>query len=216
MDSINYSELYTLQDEVMEIVFACENIFYLTGGTCLSRFYQAKRYSDDLDFFTHDARAFYRAVREIKIALSKAFKLVEEVSSKDFVRLRIDNRLQVDFVHDRVMRFGELCYLDNGYIIDNCENILANKFTAVMGRDSAKDIFDIYLIDKYYTYDYQEILKIAHQKAEFRDDDLLIRLKSFPLSLLKSIILIDKNFLDSFEQEFVKTIAKIEESIDAH
>ena len=50
----NYKELYKLQDKVLDVVFSAENIFYLTGGTCLSRFYKEKRYSDDfeLDFNT--------------------------------------------------------------------------------------------------------------------------------------------------------------------
>jgi len=51
MGSINYAMLYSLQDEVLSIVFEVENEFYLTGGTCLSRFFVEKRYSDDLDFF---------------------------------------------------------------------------------------------------------------------------------------------------------------------
>jgi len=52
MGSLDYKKLYALQDEVLEKVFAVEDEFYLTGGTALSRFYQEKRYSDDLDFFT--------------------------------------------------------------------------------------------------------------------------------------------------------------------
>lgn len=52
MDSLDYKQLYALQDKVLEVVFSVENIFYLTGGTCLSRFYKEKRYSDDLDFFS--------------------------------------------------------------------------------------------------------------------------------------------------------------------
>lgn len=215
MDSVDYKELYSLQDRVMDVVFGCENIFYLTGGTCLSRFYQAKRYSDDLDFFTHDSWAFYRVVREVKVALSQTFDIKEEVSSKDFIRLRIDNMLQVDFVNDSVMRYGEPIYRDNGYIIDNCENILANKLTAVMGRDSAKDIFDIYLIDKYYGYDFAKILKVAHQKAGFSDNDLIIRLKGFPKFLLQSIVLIDQHFLDHFEEEFNSVIDRIERAMNA-
>ena len=39
MGSIDYVKLYNLQDKVMDIVFNSENIFYLTGGTCLSRFH---------------------------------------------------------------------------------------------------------------------------------------------------------------------------------
>lgn len=38
-----------------------------------------------------------------------------------------------------------------------------------MGRDNPKDIFDIFLIDKFYSYDYKEILKVAHAKSGFRN-----------------------------------------------
>ena len=47
MGSIDYKKLYFLQDEVLKAVFDAEHEFYLTGGTCLSRFYVEKRYSDD-------------------------------------------------------------------------------------------------------------------------------------------------------------------------
>jgi len=99
--------------------------------------------------------------------------------------------LQVDFVNDRVIRYKEPVCLENGYVIDNYENIMANKLSAVIGRDSAKDIFDIYLLDKYYDFDYKEILRVTHQKAGFSDDDLIIRLKTFPLSLMKNISLVE-------------------------
>ena len=58
MENINYKKLYDLQDRVLNVIFETEQIFYLTGGTCLSRFYQEKRYSDDLDFFTHSNNDF--------------------------------------------------------------------------------------------------------------------------------------------------------------
>jgi len=84
MDSIDYKELYKLQDKVLEIVFAVEREFYLTGGTCISRFYVEKRYFDDLDFFTNQSRRYSFAVKNIKIALQKIFNLSVEVESKDF------------------------------------------------------------------------------------------------------------------------------------
>ena len=77
----NYSELYKLQDRVLDRVFETESEFYLTGGTCLSRFYQAKRYSDDLDFFTHASPRFNLAVRGIKIALQKDFRVLSTVET---------------------------------------------------------------------------------------------------------------------------------------
>ncbi len=58
MDSINYRELYKIQDRVLRIVSSVEKELYLTGDTCLSRFFQEKRYSDDLDFFTNGSSRF--------------------------------------------------------------------------------------------------------------------------------------------------------------
>jgi predicted nucleotidyltransferase component of viral defense system len=214
MDRLDYKKLYQLQDKVLDIVFTTESIFYLTGGTCLCRFYNEKRYSDDLDFFTHINDDFGRAVKNIKKALSKKLTIEVEVSSKDFIRFKVDGFLQIDFVNDRVMRYKKTIHLNNGYIIDNCENILANKITAIIGRDSPKDIFDLYLIDRFYDYRWSSILKIAHKKASFSNHDLIIRLRTFPLYLLKNITLTDNNFLDNFENEYKLVINKIEQAIE--
>lgn len=214
MGSIDYVKLYSLQDKVLDIIFNIGSIFYLTGGTCLSRFYQEKRYSDDLDLFTHINNDFSREIKEIRNALDKKFKITNEVSSKDFIRFKIDDILQVDFINDRVMRYEKTIHLDNGYIIDNCKNILSNKITAIMGRDNPKDIFDIYLIDKCYSYCWNEILGVAHTKNDFNNNDLIIRLKTFPVFLLTSISLKDSKFLDNFENEYGIMIEKIEHSIE--
>ena len=154
MGSIDYKKLYSLQDEVLEKVFAVEDEFYLTGGTALSRFYKEKRYSDDLDFFTNSSTRFNFAIK----------------------------------------------------------NILSNKITAVIGRDNPKDIFDIYLINKYYSIDWSEILESAQEKSVFSIDDLIVRLKSFPHRLLGSINMIEENFLDSFQEDFSNLMEEIENS----
>jgi predicted nucleotidyltransferase component of viral defense system len=210
MGSIDYKKLYSLQDKVLDIVFDVEDEFYLTGGTALSRFYYAKRYSDDLDFFTNNSQRYSYAVKNIISSLSKNFKIDYEINSRDFIRLKIDSILQVDFVNDRVVRYKEPLILDNGYKIDNIENILSNKLTAIIGRDNPKDIFDIYLIDKYNSIDFEEIIKIAQDKMHFSKDDLLIRLKSFPIDLLKGVKLIDKDFLNDFSKNYKQIIKKIE------
>ena len=75
MDSIDYKKLYELQDRVMDVIFATESIFYLTGGTALSRFYYEKRYSDDLDFFTELNEDFNRAFRDVKMTLNYMLKI---------------------------------------------------------------------------------------------------------------------------------------------
>ena len=213
MGSIDYKKLYSLQDRVLETIFSLESEFYLTGGTCLSRFYHEKRYSDDLDFFTNDSNRFSFSVRNIKLKLTKEFDVTTVLESKDFVRFMIDDLLQIDFVNDRVPHYKDVIVLDSGYIIDNVENILSNKLTAVIGRDNPKDIFDIYLISKYYRFDWKEILESAHQKAGFGDEELIVRLKSFPKHLLKQINLIDNTFLKDFDQQFEIIIKEITDKI---
>lgn len=210
MDSIDYKKLYELQDKVLDVVFSVEDEFYLTGGTALSRFYQEKRYSDDLDFFTNSSNRFNYAVKNIISELLKDFEVEREIESRDFIRVKINNLLQVDFVNDRVPRYKEPSILKNGYKIDTIENILSNKITAVIGRDNPKDIFDIYLISKFYNIDWNEILKSAREKSVFDFDDLIIRLRSFPSQLLQNINLIDKEFLDNFKDEFSKIIETIQ------
>jgi len=209
MDNIDYKELYELQDKVLEIVFAVEREFYLTGGTCISRFYVEKRYSDDLDFFTNQSRRYSFAVKNIKIALQKIFNLTVEVESKDFTRFKIDGILQVDFVNDMACRYKEPLLNEKNFLYDNIENILSNKITAVIGRDNPKDVFDIFLICKYYNCDWKEILDAAHEKAGFSNDELVIRLKSFPKELLEKIKITDETFLDDFEAGWDKIIKEI-------
>jgi predicted nucleotidyltransferase component of viral defense system len=214
MDSVTYSTLYALQDKVLKSIFQTEKEFYLTGGTCLSRFYYEKRYSDDLDFFTNHSSRYGFAVKNCKVALQKEFSVEVQVASKDFTRFLIDNALQIDFVNDMSPRYKEPLLLENGYLIDTLENILSNKLTAIMGRDNPKDIFDIYLITKFQTFSWHEILQSAHEKAAFELDELIIRLKSFPVTLLSTIQLIDKAFLTHFEKEFPVMIEAIEKTIN--
>ena len=102
---------------------------------------------------------------------------------------------------------------ENNYLLDNIENILSNKITAVVGRDNPKDIFDIYLICKFYDFDWNDILESAHQKAGFCDEELIIRLKSFPKELLSEIKIIDKTFLDDFDIYFAKIIDDIDSTL---
>lgn len=214
MDSLDYQKLYELQDEVLKVVFETENEFYLTGGTCLSRFYVEKRYSDNLDLLTNQSPRYSFAIKNIKKALQNSFEVISEVESKDFTRFKIDDLLQVDFVNDIAFRYKDPMINEKNYLLDNIENILSNKITAVIGRDNPKDIFDIYLICKFYKFDWKEILKSAHQKAGFCDEELIVRLKSFPQELLGEIKIIDKTFLDSFSTDFKTIIDDIDRALD--
>ena len=213
MDCVNYKELYRLQDKVLQIVFKTEKEFYLTGGTCLSRFYFEKRYSDDLDFFAQSSNRFHFAVKNILYQLKNNFSVITEVDSKDFIRLKVDTVLQLDFVNETLPHFKDVIITEEDFIIDNLDNILGNKLSAVIGRDNPKDVFDIFLIYKMHAFSWKEILEAAHKKAYFSGDDLIIRLKTFPRNLLKNIKLLDKDFLNDFDEIYIKIINEIMQNI---
>ncbi len=204
----HYQTLYALQDRVMEIVFETSYEFYLTGGTCLSRFYKPLRYSDDLDFFTHASSRYSLELKLIKQALAEAFKLEVYVEGKTFTRYIVEEKLQIDFVNDVAKRCGKPVQKGT-FLIDTIDNILANKLTAIVGRDNAKDVFDLYMIDRFYDPDYSKVLKCAKEKMFFEIGDLIYRLNTFPLTLLNEIVLIEKDFLKDFDLKHI--IEKIKE-----
>ena len=72
-------------------------------------------------------------------------------------------------------------------IIDTPLNILANKLTAIVGRDEPKDIFDIVYISKHYSFNWKDVFYHAKQKAVINELDIEQRLCSFPVGLLKNI-----------------------------
>ena len=78
METINYKSLYLLQDKILKIVFQEYTEFYLTGGTCLNRFYFDKRYSDDLDFFTNSSHTFAYSAKEIIDRITQATYTIEQ------------------------------------------------------------------------------------------------------------------------------------------
>ncbi|UTY28290.1 nucleotidyl transferase AbiEii/AbiGii toxin family protein [Treponema putidum] len=197
----DYTELYELQDKVLKIIFSDETPFYLTGGTALHRFYCNRRHSDDLDLFMQGQPYFYGETKELIYKLKKYFTVETAVSSKDFLRIKIES-LKIDFVNDRVYRYGK-SNITNGISVDNVYNILANKLTAVLGRDEEKDVFDIVAICLMYDFNWVDILQAAHEKESFEDYILIERLKSFPLDWIANLKLIKKTKITSQTIEMI-------------
>ncbi len=184
---IEYPTLYSLQDKILRIVFSCENDFYLTGGTALHTFYYNARYSDDLDFFVSKSNTFREDIFEIiDILEEKKFHVKIDTESRDFYRIYVDN-LKIDFVNDLNYRFGKSKIIE-GFRIDNITNILTNKITAILGRDDAKDIFDLFCIAYHEEFNWKDVLNITNKKMLIEKDFFIYRLKTFPIEWLDKII----------------------------
>lgn len=190
MEGREYEALYNFQDEVLKLVFSEPSGFYLTGGTALSRFYLHHRYSDDLDFFSHELHGFPDMFRLIFSKIREKWQYVElEADARDFKRLRVSTRetsLKIDFVADRVARIG-MPVLINGVYVDTVRNILGNKICAVLGRDEARDVGDLIYIARSRAFVWPDILEEAQQKESFLREELVFRLESFPVELLESV-----------------------------
>lgn len=203
MAKVNYSELYRLQDNVLSVVFSVETGFYLTGGTCLHRFYKEHRYSDDLDFFSNDCQLFRDDVRLIRQALNRAaLPLDVLVDSRDFVRLSVADMLKVDLVNDRVYRFGRNVCTSANFVLDNIDNIAANKICALLGRDDPKDVFDLYTIFRTPGRNWSTILSAAGKKCVFDMEALRFRLESFPISLISMLQGVDPIFVSDLQRNY--------------
>lgn len=198
---IDYSALYLLQDRALSAINNIDTGFYLSGGTCLHRFYTERRYSDDLDLFCNDADLFRDYSRETLEALrDRGLTVHTIIDTRDFIRLQLDDSLKVDMVNDRVYRLGRSARSAEGFRIDNVLNILANKITAIIGRDEPKDLFDLATIADFAEFDWPLIIEAAERKCVFERDYLVHRIRSFPVSLLDRLAVRDPAYLHSVSE----------------
>lgn len=192
MNSYYNDTLYPLQDKVLKLIDNLDTPFYLTGGTALSRCYLNHRYSDDLDFFDNNNPNFLKLVDSILINLNKEFKVKVIIRSKSYVSLMIDGILKVDFVNDVSYRYGKLKKKIIYSKVDNLENILSNKLSALISRDEAKDVVDILMISKKINVGWKKIFSDVNSKAVgIFPIDISRKLIDFPVEMIDLIKWID-------------------------
>lgn len=210
MAEMNFKALYGLQDKVLQAVFSKEINFYLTGGTCLHRFYYPERYSVDLDLFTNENALFREDVRVLQQSLAQSnipYTIV--VDSRDFIRIMIEDSLRVDLVNDRVYRAGKIVQAPNGVILDNLLNLCANKICAILGRDDPKDVFDLYTVYRHDSQDWQIVLSEASKKCVIDPEMLKLRVESFPLDMVEHLYVMNREALMGFKQDYLKMVREV-------
>lgn len=161
-------KLYPLQDRVLKVIRQTDTKFYLTGGTAASRGYLQHRYSDDLDFFVNDEPNFKLWVSRIIHALNSTWKTTVLMNEDRFARLHIeedDIPLKIEMINDVPAHVGEI--VDHPLLgrLDSAENILANKVSALFGRDEPKDLVDIWAFCFLKNVSLQHAIENAQSKA---------------------------------------------------
>ncbi len=145
-------QLTELQRAVLSEFFRRERGFFLTGGAALAGYYLGHRRTDDLDLFTTDEAAFSRS-RYVMPAVAEALGGCVDVrqDAPDFRRYAVTRGpdvLVVDLVRDRVPQMRPTKAEIDGVLIDSPEEILANKLTALVGRQEERDIVDVYFLEQ--------------------------------------------------------------------
>jgi predicted nucleotidyltransferase component of viral defense system len=146
------ADLSPLQREVLRAFFARERGFFLTGGGALAGYYLHHRSTDDLDLFTDGAEAYERGRHALaEVAASLGAKLEVRMDAPDFKRYAIARGAElvvVDLVHDRVPQLVPDKPEIEGVRVDSLDEILANKLTALVGRQEERDVVDVYFLEQ--------------------------------------------------------------------
>ncbi|PSR06126.1 MAG: hypothetical protein BRD49_02100 [Bacteroidetes bacterium SW_10_40_5] len=185
----DYQNLQKLQAKVLNSLAGHFGNSYLTGGTALANYFLHHRYSDDLDLFFNDDPSFKKATQTMIRLLNKKFSLDQDqrIIADSFVRVWIledMGNLKVEFVNDVVARWDQPLMVGE-IAVDNPANILANKLTAIPGREEPKDVFDIVCLALTYDFNWGTVMHESTKKALVAEEDISMLLSIFPVKLLE-------------------------------
>lgn len=211
--AIDFKALYALQDRVLEAVRGKELGLYLTGGTALHRFYYNDlRYSEDLDFFSISEDCNLNAIKDVFKKHNIAFK--QEADYEDFKRFSVESMLKIDLVNDRVPHLDDFVMQD-GIRLDNKNNILANKFSAILSRSEPRDVYDIFVLLKNNNIDKAKIINALKAKTADSIDDIFQMLRTFAMDeeYLKKIYFCNDTARKAFENEYFGVLDEFVERV---
>jgi len=164
-----------VQREVLANLIAHPDIeknFFLTGGTALSVFYLHHRLSDDLDLFSKDFPNLAEIAFWIKTRWPKESIKIKEAAQ--FLSFLI-NDVRVDFVIDPLSSDEERTRhsFETGHylLVDTINNIVSNKFCAVVSRTEPKDYIDLFMIlTSFSAHEVNHIYQASRLKDAIFDD----------------------------------------------
>jgi hypothetical protein len=125
----------------------------------------------------------YKINRNLNYQINDDFSrfFLERVDKPDEVVLK------ADFINDIDLYYGEIINNEKFGKLDNVENILINKITALT-RFEPKDIADIWIIAKNFKFDWKDILNKAKNKdAGVTEEEASGIIINFPGNLFENI-----------------------------
>jgi hypothetical protein len=140
--------------------------FYLTGGTALAEYYLGHRLSYDLDLFTSEADLIVPfSYRVEQVAQSAGMEVAVVRRFASFVEFQVsqgEDRLKVDLALDSPFRFAPTELSDAGVMVNDFQDIQADKTLAFFGRAEPRDAVDLYFLLQKTSL--EELAELARQK----------------------------------------------------
>lgn len=143
--------------------------FFLSGGAALAGFHLHHRPTTDLDLFTVDPAAIATGLTALRAMASDIDGVVlVRQQSPTFVRALVrpgtgTGGVVVDLVHDPVEQLHPVKPIVDGVAVDPLDEILANKLTALVGRQEERDLVDVWFIERA-GLRVEDLLIAAHHK----------------------------------------------------
>jgi hypothetical protein len=208
------SELYPLQDRVLEIVGRVyERNVVLTGGTALARVYFQHRYSDDIDLFSPTEKPGYLGGAIAETLIREGLRVESSIVNPTFFRATISDgitSMKMDVAPDHAL-VQESMMSELGVYVHSLRDLAANKIGAFENRSEVKDVVDLYYIAQGTTWP-QMFADAAKKRVPVAYEDLQY-LISMPLSgralLFKPISPTDFSaFINTLRSEIALEIKK--------
>lgn len=207
MSYMTKNKLYSLQDKVLKAIYEKlaptfkETEIVFSGGTALSRFYLKHRVSYDLDFFL--TKAFDPSLLEHRLKmLGLPLRVTGFESTETFaaqlhgvLSFSKSERLKLSFVEDVFAGMFETVLID-GVKTEGIDSLFHRKLRTIAGtgtatslsghllgignRQTARDLFDLYVLDTTHEQIDSFISRINQQGARFPEDLFKQNLSSVP------------------------------------
>jgi hypothetical protein len=140
--------------------------FYLTGGAALAEYHLAHRLSYDLDLFTGEADLVIPFSYRVEQAIQSAGVQVTTVRRfASFVEFQIsqgDDELKIDLALDTPFRLAPAEPGDAGVLVNDFQDIQADKTLAFFGRAEPRDAVDLYFLLQ--ETGFEKLVDLARQK----------------------------------------------------
>ncbi|MBI5701456.1 nucleotidyl transferase AbiEii/AbiGii toxin family protein [Candidatus Saganbacteria bacterium] len=173
------------------------NDFYLSGGTALAEYYIPYRFSEDLDFFSEneiDINSIIVFLKSIKTSLGFEKFDLNTSYNRNIIVLRFGNNkmLKSEFTYFPFPSIEKPKTI-GGIRIDSVLDIAVNKIFTIYQNPRSRDFMDLFMINKKYNFQINDLLKKARIKFDWHIDLLKLgaqlllakELKDYPKLLEK-------------------------------